>query len=63
MKIEIKNGNQKPISIKPLLEYLESINPISIWQHKGMTVEIDPTLDFKGNDALIRCLLYTSRCV
>lgn len=54
MKIEIKNSNFQPRQIKPLLTYLQSIDDLSTWEHSGLTVEIDPTIDFKGDDALIR---------
>jgi hypothetical protein len=56
MKIEIKNQTYYPNSIRPLFNYFESINPNSNWEYKGMIVELDPTIDFKANDALIRWL-------
>ncbi|MFN3782494.1 MAG: hypothetical protein ACK4R6_01130 [Spirosomataceae bacterium] len=54
MKIEIKNSSFQPRQIKPLLSYLQSMDDFSAWEHNGLTVEIDPTIDFKGDNALIR---------
>lgn len=54
MKIEIKNPSFIPNSIKPLYEYFNSIEDLPRWEYKGLIVEIDPTIDFKENDALIR---------
>jgi hypothetical protein len=54
MKVEIKNSDTKPASIHSLLEYFESLGDIPTWEHNGLKVELDPTIDFKGNDALIR---------
>ncbi len=56
MRVEIKNQNYKINSIKSLCNYFESIKPTSNWEYKGMIVELDPTIDFKGNNALIRWL-------
>jgi hypothetical protein len=54
MKVEIKNPDVKPVSIDSLLEYFESFGGNPIWEHNGLKVELDPTIDFKGNNALIR---------
>jgi hypothetical protein len=54
MNIELKNSNQKPQAIKPLIEYFQRLTPISVWEYEGLIVELDPTIDCKGNDALIR---------
>jgi hypothetical protein len=54
MKVEIKNSDTKPASIHSLLEYFESLGDIPTWEHYGLEVELDPTIDFKGNNALIR---------
>lgn len=56
MKFQIKNHNCTPKNIKPLFNYFESMNPNANWEYKGMIVELDPTIDFKENDALIRWL-------
>jgi len=54
MKVEIKNSDVEPASIHSLLEYFESLGETPIWEYNGLKVELDPTVDFKGNDALIR---------
>jgi hypothetical protein len=54
MKIEIKNENYKPKNIKPLIEYFQSLIQLPIFEFKGLMVEVDPTIDCKANDALIR---------
>ena len=54
MKVEIKNSDFEPASIHSLLEYFESLCETPIWEYNGLKVELDPTIDFKGNDALIR---------
>jgi hypothetical protein len=54
MKVEIKNSAIEPASIHSLLEYFESLGDSPKWDYNGLKVELDPTIDFKGNDALIR---------
>lgn len=54
MKVELKNSNHKPNTIKPLIEYFHSLNQLPVWEFKGLIVELDPTIDCKANDALIR---------
>jgi len=52
--LEIKNSIHKPTLIKSLYEYLISTNETPLWDFNGLIVELDPTFDFKGDDALIR---------
>lgn len=54
MKVILKNSDNNPKGIKPLYEFLNSFDGNPIWEYKGLRVELDPTIDFKGNDALIR---------
>lgn len=54
MKVEIKNPQIKTASINSLLVYFESLGDSPKWEYNGLKVELDPTIDFKGNDALIR---------
>ena len=54
MKVEIKNINYNPKKIKSLFDYFQSLKEISRWEYNGLIVVLDPTLDFKGNSALIR---------
>lgn len=54
MKVEIKNSNLEPASIRSLIEYFESLSDTPIWEYNGLKVELDPTIDCKENNALIR---------
>lgn len=54
MKVEIKNENHKPKNIKPLIEYFQSLTLLPVFEFKGLKVEVDPTIDYKANNALIR---------
>jgi hypothetical protein len=54
MKVEIKNENHKPKNIKPLIEYFESLSQLPVFEFEGLIVELDPTIDCKANNALIR---------
>lgn len=54
MKVELKNSNHKPNEIKSLIVYFQSLNQMPVWEFKGLIVELDPTIDCKANDALIR---------
>jgi hypothetical protein len=54
MKIEIKNANFKSNSISTLVDYFHNLNTTPNWKYKGLIVELDPTIDLKGNNALIR---------
>lgn len=54
MKVELKNKDYKPKEIKLLSDFLISLDENPLWNYEGLKVEIDPTIDFKGNDALIR---------
>jgi hypothetical protein len=54
MKVEFKNSSHKANTIKPLIVYFQSLKQLPIWEFKGLLVEIDPTIDCKANDALIR---------
>lgn len=52
MKIEFKLNQVKKGNILSLVEYLESSS--NNWLYEGMNVEIDPTVDFKNQNVLIR---------
>ena len=54
MKVKIKNSSFEPSTIKSLFDYFQSLNDTTNWEFNGLVVEIDPTFDFLGNDALIR---------
>ena len=44
-------GEKKLSFLSP---YFQSLKEISRWEYNGLIVALDPTLDFKGNSALIR---------
>lgn len=54
MRIEIKNSSHQPKSINSLLLYFQKLSQSPKWDYKGLMVELDPTIDCKANDALIR---------
>lgn len=54
MKVQIKNSNYSPKAIKSLFTYFEMLSMNPLFDFNGLHVEIDPTIDFRGNDALIR---------
>jgi hypothetical protein len=54
MKVQIKNPKYSPNKILSLFDYFKRLNGIQLWEYMGLTVELDPTFDFKDNDALIR---------
>lgn len=54
MKVEFKNSSHKPNTIKPLIVYFQSLNRLPVFEYKGLIVELDPTIDCKADDALIR---------
>lgn len=54
MKIEIKNEIYKPKNINSLIEYFQSLIQLPVFEFNGLIVEVDPTIDCKANDALIR---------
>lgn len=54
--VEIKNPTFEPTTIRPLFEYLDSLGESPLWEYFSMKVELDPTIDFESNNALIRWL-------
>ncbi len=54
MRVEIKNQNYSPIKTATLFNFLENIEEGTIWDYCGLSVEIDPTFDFKGDNVLVR---------
>lgn len=41
-------------SINSLVDLLFSVDGCQKWQYEGMTVEIDPTVDFNNDNVLVR---------
>ncbi len=54
MKVDYKGIKQNDINILSLATYLEEANDNQKWEYMGLTVEIDPTIDFSSNNVLIR---------
>lgn len=54
MRIQIKNPQHSPNNVKSLFEYFKPFQDFQLWQYMGLIVEIDPTFDFKDDNALIR---------
>ncbi len=54
MKVFFKNQNHTPSEIKSLIHFLNNMPSGTNFWHKGLLVEIDPTIDCKANNALIR---------
>lgn len=54
MKLQLKNPDSIPNGIQSLFKLFSSLDENPLWEYHGLRVEIDPTIDFKGNDALIR---------
>jgi len=54
MKLDYKNSEIASSSIVPLTKYLTSIKEGQLWNYLGMEVEIDPTVDYKDSNVLVR---------
>lgn len=54
MKIDYKNTEVINTNILPLVEYLQNIDDSDLWNYMGMSVEIDPTVDYRDSNVLIR---------
>lgn len=54
MNVEIKNQNYTPIEVVELFNFLENIEEGTLWDYHGLSVEIDPIFDFKGDNVLVR---------
>lgn len=54
MKIDVKGERTNAGKINELVDYLEDRNTIEIYNYCGMKVEIDPTVDYKDQNLLVR---------
>jgi len=54
MKIDQYGIRQINGKINALVDYLEAANGSQKWNYMGLTVEIDPTVDYNNQNALIR---------
>lgn len=50
-----QHGNRQSIGqINTLADFLLLTEDLQKWDYKGLTVEIDPTIDFNNNNVLVR---------
>lgn len=56
MKFDFKGTKSSKGSISDFEEFLKSVDDNSVWEYMGLTVEIDPTIDYNSNNVLIRWL-------
>lgn len=55
MKLDFKGTKRNITKIQPLIDLLQSTD-IQLWEYVGLKVEIDPTIDFDNENALVRWL-------
>lgn len=56
MKIDQHGTRQSIGNINTLVDYLENSSDFQKWNYMGLTVEIDPTVDFNNQNILVRWL-------
>ncbi len=56
MKINQHGTKQSIGQINTLVDYLVETNDLQKWDYMGLTVEIDPTVDYNNQNMLIRWL-------
>jgi len=56
MKINQHGTRQSIGQINTLVDYLVETNDLQKWDYMGLTVEIDPTVDYNNQNMLIRWL-------
>jgi hypothetical protein len=56
MKINQHGTRQINGRINTLVDFLENVNDLQKWNYMGLTVEIDPTVDYNNQNMLIRWL-------
>ena len=54
MKFDFKGIMNSNNALQDFVHLLEMIDNKSIWHYKGLTVEIDPTVDFNYGNVLVR---------
>ncbi|OIP83254.1 MAG: hypothetical protein AUK44_05535 [Porphyromonadaceae bacterium CG2_30_38_12] len=54
MKITQHGTKQSIGQINTLVDYFEEANDLQKWNYMGLTVEIDPTVDYNNQNMLIR---------
>lgn len=55
MKLDFKGTKPSTTKILPLVDLLQSTD-ILLWEHMGLKVEIDPTVDLDNENVLLRWL-------
>lgn len=55
MKLDFKGTKRRITKINTLVDLLQSTD-IQLWEYVGLKVEIDPTIDFDNENALVRWL-------
>lgn len=54
MKFDFKGIKRNQSKIDSLIALFENTNGLQIWNYMGLEVEIDPTIDYNNENALIR---------
>jgi len=54
MKFDQHGIRQRTGQINDLAVYLTETNELQKWNYMGLTVEIDPTVDYNNNNVLVR---------
>ena len=55
MKLDFKGKERNNTKIHNLIDLLQTTNT-QLWDYMGLKVEIDPTIDFDNENALVRWL-------
>ncbi len=56
MKFDYKGNVDKSTSIKDFIVLLTNASDNQLWEYMGLTVEIDPTVDYTNENVLVRWL-------
>lgn len=54
MKFDQRGFRESIGEINALVDYLESADGLQLWNYMGLSVEIDPTVDFNDQNVLVR---------
>ena len=54
MKFDYKGIPKNDTKIQSLIAFIEDISDLQKWFYMGLTVEIDPTVDYNDENILIR---------
>jgi len=56
MKLDFKGSERSDTKIQGLIDILKSAKDMQLWEHVGLKVEIDPTIDYNSENILVRWL-------